>query len=142
MKELKNITVAIDTNDSVGELLGYAEGLALKYGAKIWVVHVLEGRFGDDNEKDVSADDEIDNKRNMKALCEAFIDESIESEVVVLKGPTVDKVLEQVKELKSDLLVVGTHKYSFLHNLISRRVSIQLFKKANIPLLAIPFEDN
>lgn len=142
MKELKNIAVAIDTNDSVGELLGYAEGLATKFDAKIWVIHVLEGQFGDDNAQEVSPDDELDNKRKMEALCEAFIDQSIESEVVVLKGPTVDKVLEQVKELKSDLLVVGTHRYSFLHNLISRRVSIQLFKKANIPLLAIPFEDN
>lgn len=142
MKELKNITVAIDTNDSVGELLGYAEGLATKFEAKIWVIHVIEGRFGDDDTQEFSPDDELDNKRKMEALCEAFIDESVESEVVVLKGPTVDKVLEQVKELKSDLLVVGTHRYSFLHNLISRRVSIQLFKKANIPLLAIPFEDN
>lgn len=141
MKELKNITVAIDTNDSVGELLGHAESLAIRFEAKIWVIHVLEGRFGDEAQE-TSDDDEIDSKRNMEALCEAFIDDSIETEVVVLKGPTVDKVLEQVKALKSDLLIVGTHRYSFLHNLISRRVSIQLFKKSNIPLLAIPFEDN
>lgn len=141
MPEFRNITVAVDTNDSVGELLGYAESIALKFNAKIWVIHVLEGQ-SDKDQHSISPDDEIASKRNMEALCDGFIDESLEREILVLNGPTVDKVLEQVKDLESDLLIVGTHKYSFLYNLISRRVSIQLFKKSNIPILAIPFEDN
>lgn len=141
MPEFRNITVAVDTNDSVGELLGYAESIALKFNAKIWVIHVLEDQ-ADKDQGSTSPDDEIASKRNMEALCDGFIEDSLEREILVLNGPTVDRVLEQVKDLGSDLLIVGTHKYSFLHNLISRRVSIQLFKKSNIPILAIPFEDN
>lgn len=141
MTEFKNITVALDTNDSVGGLLSYAESIALKFNAKIWVIHVLEDPS--DQDKDAAGpDDQISSKRNMEALCEGFIDDSLEREILILNGPTVDKVLEKVKDLESDLLIVGTHKYSFLHNLISRRVSIQLFKKSNIPILAIPYEDN
>lgn len=140
MTEFRNISVAIDTNDSVGGLLSYAESIALKFNAKIWVIHVLENPSGE-SEDAPDPDDQINSKRNMEALCEGFIDESLEREILILNGPTVDKVLEQVKDLGSDLLIVGTHKYSFLHNLISRRVSIQLFKKSNIPILAIPFED-
>ena len=137
MPEFRNITVAVDTNDSVGELLGYAESIALKFNAKIWVIHVLEDQ-SDKDQGSTSPDDEIASKRNMEALCEGFIEDSLEREILVLNGPTVNRVLEQVKDLGSDLLIVGTHKYSFLHNLISRRVSIQLFKKSNIPILAIP----
>lgn len=140
MTEFRNISVAIDTNDSVGGLLSYAESIALKFNAKIWVIHVLENPSAE-SEDAPDPDDQINSKRNMEALCEGFIDESLEREILILNGPTVDKVLEQVKDLGSDLLIVGTHKYSFLHNLISRRVSIQLFKKSNIPILAIPFED-
>lgn len=140
MTEFRNIAVAIDTNDSVGGLLSYAESIALKFNAKIWVIHVLENPSAE-SEDAPDPDHQINSKRNMEALCEGFIDESLESEILILNGPTVDKVLEQVKDLGSDLLIVGTHKYSFLHNLISRRVSIQLFKKSNIPILAIPFED-
>lgn len=140
MTEFRNIAVAIDTNDSIGGLLSYAESIALKFNAKIWVIHVLENPSGE-SEDAPDPDDQINSKRNMEALCEGFIDESLEREILILNGPTVDKVLEQVKDLGSDLLIVGTHKYSFLHNLISRRVSIQLFKKSNIPILAIPFED-
>lgn len=141
MTEFRNITVALDTNDSVGGLLSYAESIALKFNAKIWVIHVLEDPS--DQDKDAAdAKDLISSKRNMEALCEGFIDDSLEREILILNGPTVDKVLEKVKDLESDLLIVGTHKYSFLHNLISRRVSIQLFKKSNIPILAIPYEDN
>lgn len=140
MTEFRNIAVAIDTNDSIGGLLSYAESIALKFNAKIWVIHVLENPSAE-SEDAPDPDDQINSKRNMEALCEGFIDESLEREILILNGPTVDKVLEQVKDLGSDLLIVGTHKYSFLHNLISRRVSIQLFKKSNIPILAIPFED-
>lgn len=140
MTEFRNITVAVDTNDSVGGLLSYAESIALKFHAKIWVIHVLDAQSEKDGDS-VDPEDELTSKRNMEALCDGFIDDSLEREILILNGPTVDKVLEQVKELESDLLIVGTHKYSFLHNLISRRVSIQLFKKSNIPILAIPFED-
>lgn len=142
MKDLENIMVAIDSNDSVGDLLGYAEGLAQKFNAKVWVIHVLEEKGSKLNPTErAEPDDLMEDQRSMKALCEAFLDEELESEIVVLKGPTVEKVLEQAKELDTDLLIVGTHKHSFLHNLISESVSIQLFKKVSIPLLAIPFEE-
>lgn len=144
MKELKNIMVAVDFNDSVGDLLGYAEGLAEKFNSKIWVLYVAEPTTKEKDGKDLvgpQPDRLAEDRQNLKSLCDAFLSEEIEWELLVIEGSTVEMVLEEAKELNTELLVVGTHKHSFLHNLISESVSLQLFRKANIPLLAIPFDE-
>lgn len=148
MKELKNILVAVDFNDAVGELLGYAEGMAEKFGAKIWVVHVAEpdsDMIGVDTGpqyiRNFKAEDLRDVHRNLQTICKTFLGEEVTYEALLIQGSTVETVLEEARKLKSDLLIVGTHKYSFLHNLLQERVSLKLLKKANIPVLAIPIEE-
>jgi nucleotide-binding universal stress UspA family protein len=148
MEQLKNILVAVDFNDAVGELLGYAESLAEKFGAKVWVVHVAEPdpdfvgyEPGPQYIRDYKAEDLRDEHRNLQTICKSFLGEEIENEALLIQGSTVETVLEEAKKLKSDLLIVGTHKHSFLHNLLRESVSLELLKKANIPLLAIPIEE-
>lgn len=148
MKELKNIVVAIDSNDSVGDLLSYSETLAKSFLGKIWIIHVAEPnpdfvgyQPGPQYIRDMKADELRDEHRNLQALCNAFLDKEIESEALLIQGPTVESVLEEAEKLNADLLVVGTHKHGFFHNLFAESVSQELFKKANLPLLAIPIED-
>lgn len=148
MKEIKNILVAVDFNDAVGDILGYAESIARNFGSKIWVVHVAEpntefvGYVTGPQYIRTLKDDEIkEEHRNLLTLCETFIDKEIESEALIIRGMPVESMLEEAKKLKADLLIAGTHKYGFFHNLFSESVSLELFKKANIPLLTLPFEE-
>lgn len=147
MTGLNNILVAVDFNDAVGELLGYAEGLAEKFGAKVWVVYVAEPEEnlkvepGPQYLRDFKADDLREVHRNLQNICKSFLGDEIEHEALLIQGSTVETVLEEARKLKSDLLIVGTHKYSFLHNLLQERVSLKLLKKANIPVLAVPIQD-
>src|SRR5690606_38863164 len=141
MKELKNILVAIDFNDAVGDLLGYAEGIADKFGAKVWVLHVAEPdpdfvgyEPGPQYIRDFKAEEFREVHRNLQMYCDTFLSDEIEKEALLIQGSTVEAVLEEAKKLKSDLLIVGTHKYSFLHNLLQESVSLELLKKASIPL--------
>ena len=148
MTDLKNILVAVDFNDAVGELLGYAEGLAEKFGAKVWVVHVAEPdpdfvglEPGPQYIRDFKAEDLRDVHRNLQSICKTFLGEEIEHEALLIQGSTVEIVLQEAQKLQSDLLIVGTHKYSFLHNLLQERVSLKLLKKASIPVLAVPIQE-
>jgi nucleotide-binding universal stress UspA family protein len=148
MTELKNILVAVDFNDAVGELLGYAEGLAEKFGAKIWVVYVAEQDSdifkmepGPQYIRDFKAEDLREVHRNLQSICNTFLGEEVEHEALLIQGSTVETVLEEAQKLKSDLLIVGTHKYSFLHNLLQERVSLKLLKKASIPVLTVPINE-
>ena len=149
MMELKNIMVAVDFNDSVGDLLSFAESLASTYGSKVWIVHVAEpdpdfvGMVnGPQYIRDMKAEDLKEEHKTLQSLREAFFDEEIDSEALTIQGSTVDAVLEEAEKLNIDLLVVGTHKHGFLYNLLSESVSVELLKKINIPMLSIPINED
>lgn len=148
MKEIKNILVAIDFNDTIGDLLGYAEGIAQNFGAKIWIVHVAEPdpdfvgyETGPQYIRNMKAEEFRDEHKELQQIRQGFIDPEIESEALLIQGSTVETVLEEAQKLHCDLIVVGTHKHSFLHNLLQESVSLELLKKVNIPLLAVPIEE-
>ncbi|MDT0641510.1 universal stress protein [Zunongwangia sp. F363] len=148
MLGIKNIMVAVDFNESVGELLAYAESLAEKYGAKIWLVHVTEPdpdfvgfKPGPQYIRDFKAEELKEEHRSLQALRDAFLNKEIESEALLIQGSTVETVLKEAEKLKSDLMIVGTHKHSFLHNLLSESVSLKLLKNTSIPILTIPIDE-
>jgi len=144
----KNILVAIDFNDSIGELISYAEGIAIKFGAKIWVLHVAAPNPdfvgyepGPQYIRDFRAEELREEHRKLQNICDAFISPEVESEALLIQGSTVESVIDEAGKLECDLLIVGTHKHSFFYNLLSENVSLELLKKTDIPLLAIPIKD-
>lgn len=148
MKTFKNILVAVDFNDAVGELMSYAESIAEKFGAKIWVVHVAapDPDFvgfdaGPQYIRDMRADELRDEHKELQQIRDMFIDKRIASDALLIQGSTVETVLEEAKKLKADMLIVGTHKHSFFYNLFAESVSVELFKNAEIPVLSIPIEE-
>lgn len=148
MKDIQNIMVAVDFHDSVGDILGFAESLAQKYNARIWVVHVIEPNpdfvgsiAGPQYIEDLEEDDLREEHRTLQSICDTFLDKEIEFKALTIEGSTVDTVLEEASKLEADLLVVGTHKHGFLYNLLSESVSLELFRKVNIPLLTIPIDE-
>ncbi len=141
--------VAVDFNDSIGELMVYADNLAEKYGSKIWVVHVTdpEPDFvgyepGPQYIRDIKAEEYREEHHNLQEICKNFISEKTEAEALLIQGSTVETVMQEAKKLQVDLLIVGTHKHSFLHNLLQENVSLELLKKSDIPMLTIPIEEN
>lgn len=149
MDTLNNIMVAVDFNDSIGELMVYAESLAKKFNSKIWVLHVAdpEPDFigyepGPQYIRDIHANEYREEHRNLQDICKNFIDTEIPSEALLIQGSTVETVLEEAKKLNVDLLIVGTHKHSFLHNLLQENISMELLKKVEIPMLTIPISES
>lgn len=148
MDTFKNIMVAVDFNDSIGELMVYADSLAHKFESKVWVLHVAdpEPDFvgyepGPQYIRDMKAEEYREEHHNLQEVCKNFLREDIKAEALLIQGSTVETVLEEAKKLNVDLLIVGTHKHSFLHNLLQESVSMELIKKSEIPMLTIPIED-
>ena len=149
MVTIENILVAVDFDDSVDQLLNYGESLAVKFGAKLWVVYVAppDPDFvgyepGPQYIRDFKAEELRGEHRRLQELCDTFIDKEVPYEALLIQGSTVETLLEEVIKLNSDLLIVGTHKRSFLYELISESVSLELFRNAKIPLLTVPIEED
>jgi nucleotide-binding universal stress UspA family protein len=147
MVALKNILVAVDFNDSVDKLLNYGESIAEKFGAKLWIVHVAAPdpdfvgyETGPQYIRDARANELKGDHKKIQDLCNTFIGKKVEAEALLIQGSTVETLIEEVNSINADLLIVGTHHHSFLHNLFSESVSSKLFDKVKTPLLAIPIE--
>lgn len=145
---MKNIMVAVDFNDSIGELMVYADSLAQKFGSKVWVLHVAdpEPDFvgyepGPQYIRDIKAEEYREEHHNLQEICKNFLSEDVKADALLIQGSTVETVLNEAKKLNIDLLIVGTHKHSFLHNLLQESVSMELIKKAEIPMLTIPIDE-
>lgn len=148
MDTMKNIMVAVDFNDSIGELMVYADSLAQKFGSKVWVLHVAdpEPDFvgyepGPQYIRDIKAEEYREEHHNLQEICKNFLSEDVKADALLIQGSTVETVLNEAKKLNIDLLIVGTHKHSFLHNLLQESVSMELIKKAEIPMLTIPIDE-
>lgn len=149
MENLRNIMVAVDFNDSIGELMVFADGFAQKFGAKIWVLHVAdpEPDFvgyepGPQYIRDMKAEEYREEHHSLQEICKNFISEEVEAEALLIQGSPVETVMQEAKKLQIDLLIVGTHKHSFLYHLMQESVSMELLKKAEIPMLTIPIDEN
>ncbi|MDT0685074.1 universal stress protein [Autumnicola psychrophila] len=147
MVGINNILVAVDFDESVGNLLNYTESLAEKYDAKIWLLHVAdpEPDFigyepGPQYIRDLKAEEYRDEHRKLQALCDRFLSKNLHAEALLIQGSTVEMILKEAEELQADLMIVNTHKHGFFFNLFSESVSLELFKKSNIPLLTIPVD--
>lgn len=148
MDAFKNIMVAVDFNDSLGELMVYADRLAQKFESKVWVLHVAdpEPDFvgyepGPQYIRDIKAEEYREEHRNLQEVCKNFLSEDVKAEALLIQGSTVETVMGEAQKLNIDLLIVGTHKHSFLHNLLQESVSMELIKKAEIPMLTIPIDE-
>ena len=147
MVEIRNILAAVDFDDTATQLLSYGERMAEKFGAKLWIVHVAapDPDFvgyepGPQYIRDTQADELRGDHKKLQDLCDSFIGTSVDAEALLIQGSTVETLLEEMNKLKADLLIVGSHRHSLLYNILSESVSSKLFDRVNIPLLAIPVE--
>lgn len=148
MVDIKDILVAVDFDDTVHKLISYGESLAEKFGAKLWIVHVAapDPDFvgyepGPQYIRDSRAAELKGDHKRLQDLCDTFVAKNIEAEALLIQGSTVDTILEEVNSVQADLLIVGTHDHSFLHNVFSESVSSRLFDRVKIPMLAVPVDN-
>ena len=86
--------VAIDFNDTVGELLSYAEGMAMKFEAKLWVLHVaapnpdfVGSEPGPQYERDIQAEELLEAHRNLPSNCVTFLVQELACDALLNHGP-------------------------------------------------------
>lgn len=144
---MKNIMVAIDFNENIQQVLNYAKMLAQKFDAKLWVVHIaapepdfIGYEIGPQYIRDFRADVLKREHIQLQEINEQLTKEGFNSDAMLIEGPTVKMILDEAKELKIDLIVMGSHDHSFLYNAFIGNTTLELLKKSRIPTLAVPIE--
>ena len=86
----------------------------------------------------------LKNENELNAASEAFLDKlkkDLGDETIrtlVKEGDTSDCILKTAKEIKADIIVLGTHSRKWLENIIMGSVTESILKLSTLPLFIIP----
>lgn len=142
------ILVAIDLSDASEKVVGVAKYLAKATDGDVRVLHVAEAEpdfvgydAGPEVVRDQVAKEFRDEHRGVQALAESLRKAGVSAKALLIKGPIIDTVLAEAKRFDADLLVVGSHGFGALYDLLVGSSSRGILKSTEIPVLVVPVRE-
>lgn len=145
MVKIKNILLPTDFSKTSLAAAEYAVNLAMQYGAKIHLLHVMEKtppiltiRTLDLSREKILESIETDAKVQLDKTVEKIKKHSnVEIITALRKGIDYEEVLKYSKEEKIDVIVIATHgRTGLLHTLLGS-VAEKVIRYSKIPVLVI-----
>lgn len=142
---MKNILVSIDFDGTEFKLMEMSRKLAASFNSKIWLLHVsapdpdfVGYDVGPQYIRDFRA---LELRKEHKAIqdyANALKTEGIEADGMLIKGATIEMILEEAEKLNIDMIIVGYEEHNFVYEALVGSISKKLIKKSNIPILVVP----
>lgn len=164
-KRIEKILYATDLSEAAREAMKYAVCLSSQYGATMTTLHVIpnvfeelslstgvemELYFGFDKWKEMESDRFETARKNVieriNSICREMEKETGDcdhalSEILVKVGQPVKEILNTSIEGNYDLIVMATHGYGRLEELLVGSVSRGVIRKSKIPVFLVPLKD-
>lgn len=145
---MKNILVAIDFGDKEGLLVEKAIELGQKFNSKIWVVHAsapdpdfVSFEVGPQSVRDERAKILHKENRAVATLADMAKSKGLDAVGLLIKGATIEVILEESEKLNADILIIGHKKHGFVEKLIKGSVSGGVLQQSKIPVLIVPIDN-
>lgn len=141
---MKTIVAAVDFSDSTPGVLDAAAAQAKAFGASLHLVHVLEPEpaytaygFTPDEFPAMHVFQEEARKRATKRL-EELAAKVPGSTPKLIEGSPLHGVLDYVKSVGADLVVLGSHGHGMVASLLLGSVAEGMVRKAVVPTMVVP----
>jgi nucleotide-binding universal stress UspA family protein len=142
--EISKILFPTDLSDSSSAALSYAADLASRYGAKVYVVHVLYdiGRSSGWYVPHMSTDELYeDMEKEARGLIHRMVAEGLrghkDTEYVVLRGVPYEEIIRFSEANGVDLIVMSTHGRKGLDRVIFGGTSEKVVRESHCPVLTV-----
>jgi nucleotide-binding universal stress UspA family protein len=142
------ILVAVDLSDATARVVQVAERIAGPMSGVVRLLHVAEAEpdfvgfdAGPDVVRDQVAKEYRDEHRGVQAYAESLRDANIDAKALLIKGPIIETILNEAKRFEADLLIVGSHGFGALYDLLVGSSSRGLLKDTEIPVLVVPIRE-
>lgn len=136
---IRRILMATDFSDYSRDALDRAVQMAKAFGAEIHLLHVLELPYTSTPPQYAKALEEV-NKEEAKKLntqAERIRQESIEVRLMSRHGVPHQQITEAAKEIRADLIVLGTHGRTGLAHMLIGSVAERVVRHAPCPVLTV-----
>jgi nucleotide-binding universal stress UspA family protein len=139
------LIVAVDFSDPTDMILRVARRLAKSLDASVWVVHVAEPEpdfVGYDAGPEVVRGQVAKELREEHRLLQQYSDQlreaGVDAKAMLVRGPTVQSLLEMAEKQGADLIVVGSHGRGLVAEAILGSVSQGLIRAGRWPVTVVP----
>lgn len=145
---MKNILVPLDLSSTSQHVIRVASSVGGPLGSKLWLVHVAAPDpdfvgYGTGPQYVREHRAEVLRKEHLEIqeMATTLKKQGIESEALLVQGPTSETLLELVERLKADLIIMGSHGRSGLLKAFLGSVSEQILRDSKVPVLIVPSTD-
>lgn len=146
---VKKILFPTDFSDGSDNALPYAADMAKHYGAKLYLLHVIQdiAKAAGWHVPHVSLDGLYrDIEKNAAKEMDRYGLEEFRGfkdiERIVVKGTPYEEILKFARENKADLIVIGTHGRKGLDRVIFGSTAEKVVRDAPCPVLSVRLPDH
>jgi nucleotide-binding universal stress UspA family protein len=141
-RQIRSILVPIDFSPPSAQALKYAAELAVRFGAKITLLNVVQPVATPDfayyplmmeNDKVIAQ-----TKRELERVPDSQgVDSSLIERILVRNGVPFHEITDAAKSLKADLIVISTHGYTGLTHVLLGSTAERVVRHARCPVLVV-----
>ena len=140
--EVKNILVPVDFSDNSLAALQYAMRFAVRFGAALRVIHVIEPPTFMSNIQNVPltlSNEAVAAKthKELESLIASQVPDSINSTKVVRRGVPYDEIVSEARRSSADLIIIATRGYSGLKHAVMGSTAERVVRHAPCPVLVV-----
>jgi nucleotide-binding universal stress UspA family protein len=142
------ILVAVDLSKATKRVIQVTERIARGMSGEAWVLHVAEAEpdlvgfdAGPEVVRDQVAKEFREEHKAVQEYADTLREAGIESTALLIRGPIVETILQQAERIDADLLIVGSHGFGALYDLLVGSASRGVLKRSEIPILVVPIKD-
>jgi nucleotide-binding universal stress UspA family protein len=141
-----NVLAAVDFSNFTEPILSAVDRVAAAAPeTRIWLLHVAEPDpsfigydAGPDTVRDQVAAEYRRERQQLQACAERLRADGRDVTALVVQGAIADTILGEADKLEAGLIVMGSHGYGTIAELIVGGVSKVVLRKARCPVLIIP----
>lgn len=139
------LLVCVDLSDSTNMLVKKIEEIAKSLSAKVWLLHnaapepnTVEFKVDPLAARESLAKEFHVEHCQIQELADRLRKAGIDTTALLVHGSIVETILKEASDLDVDMIAVGSHGRSAMHQLLVGSVSEGVLRKSRLPVLVVP----
>lgn len=141
LESVSVIVVPVDFSDASATLLKTAANVARRYGAEIHALHVYQDVFSVLSMRTFDLSEEVVEQVMLQEIGAKFeallsdVPDDVPFRTVLRKGETAEEILDYVREIGADLIVIATNARSSIEQFFIGSITQRIVRYASCPVL-------